>query len=144
MSINLCLTVAQRRVRDYTDESDRLTAAHRDAMECRDCEEFLQHGINAYKWIKHADEFLREADYQGVAEMTQEVRDALDLLYKSWVSPCAFAERWIADTAEKGHEPDNLHSFREICEEARDVIQNREWRRMAHNTQFLLASQEPE
>jgi hypothetical protein len=141
---NICITVAQRRVREYTDESDRLMQDHVDVLACGDCEAFLQHGINAYKWLQSAEEFLREADYQGLVAFEPDLRDALDSLYEAWMRPCEFAERWIVQNVQRGCQISNLAEYRAICEEASELLQEREWRRTAKRARVLLASEEDE
>jgi hypothetical protein len=141
---NICITVAQRRVRDYTDESDRLMQDRAETLECQDCEAFLQHGINAYRWLRRAEEFLREADYQGLVEFEPDLRDVLDALYEAWMRPCEFAEKWIAESLRRGSGVGNLTEYRETCEDARELLQELEWRRSARRARVLLASEEDE
>ena len=46
---------ARNHVRDFAFEGEELMAKHSQAMECRDCEAFLQMGIDAFHWILRAD-----------------------------------------------------------------------------------------
>ena len=143
MSENLCLDVAQRRVRDYTDEADAAISASHEAEGCWKCQDFLQKGIDAYKWLKKAEEFLREADYQGLQQFTPELQNAVDAMYNSWVHPCETAEEWASVNLARGYQIDNLQLFRETCNEVREVIQNREWRKSAKHARILAASDDP-
>lgn len=144
MSENLCLDVAQRRVRDYTDEADSVIAHHFQAEDCWKCQEFIQKGISAYKWLRRAEEFMREADYQGIQEYTTAAQDAVEAMYRAWLCPCEFAEQWIKSNIERGFHLDNLVEFREICEEVQDVIQNREWRHSAKRARIMASYADPE
>ncbi|MBS0266192.1 MAG: hypothetical protein JSS02_29955 [Planctomycetes bacterium] len=139
---NICLDLAQRHVAEYTNESDRLMREHGAAMKCRDCEEFLQQGINAFKWLRQADDFLREADAAGVEAYTAELRETFDLLYKKWLEPLAFAEQWIQENVKGGYAPDNLAEFSQICEEAREFVETREWRHLSRVARGKLSAQE--
>lgn len=142
MADNLALMIAHRRVHAYADESDRLMQRHAEAMECRDCEEFLKKGMDAFKWLRCAEETMREADYEGLYEMTAEVRSALDRLSAAWLTPCEFAETWISSLAERGYAPDNLKEFRETCEEAEDLVQRRHWQNQATAMRALNSAEE--
>ena len=87
-------------------------------MECRDCEEFLAEGIEAFRWLRTAEDIMREGDYQGVFEFTAELQKVLDLLYSAWLVPLEFVENWISSLAARGYTPKNLPKFRKVCEEA--------------------------
>lgn len=142
MSENLALKIAHRRVHAYADESDELMQRHAEAMECRNCEAFLKMGIDAFKWVRRAEETIREADYEGISELTPEVQKALDLLYTAWMNPCEFAERWILSLANRGYVPENLEKFRNACEEAEGTIERRNWQRKATAARALNSAEE--
>jgi|GEM_PF-3099255 len=142
MTGNLCLNVAERRVREFADEADALLASHSEAMECWKCQELLQKGIDAYRWLTQADAFLREADYQGVFDFSPELQDAVNTLYQAWLQPCEFAERRIVALLERGYQLDNLQEFREICEQVEEIIDNREWRKAAAQARILASSED--
>ena len=52
---SLVFRTAERHVNNYTRESSGLMAEHREAMDCRDCEAFLQLAIEAFHWLIRAD-----------------------------------------------------------------------------------------
>ena len=116
--------IAQQRVRAYS-ERDALMEQHAQAMKCRDCEDLLDCGIEAYKWLRKADETLREAAKAGF-DVTVEVRDALDLLYRTWLGPCKHAERRIQEQQEAGFEVSNLAEFRDACEFVKRQVREQE------------------
>ncbi len=144
MNINVNLALAELKVKFYADESHRLMKDHYDAMSCLDCEGFLQSGINAFEWLKRTEEMLREADYEGIFDFTQEIHCAFDVLYVAWLKPCDVAEQWIAKVSDDGFEIKNLSEFRDTCDQAHDEIQLRESRRIAMDSRVLLESQREE
>jgi hypothetical protein len=107
------LLIATQRVKAYR-ERDALMEQHAQAMECRDCEDFLQAGIEAYKWLRQADESLREAAKAGF-DVGEEAKQALDTLYRCWLDPCEHAERRIQEQQKVGFPIANLPAFREAC-----------------------------
>ena len=142
MSDNLALSLARIRVHAYADASGELMKQHAEAMECRDCEDFLKMGIEAYQWLQRAEDTMREADYAGIFEFTRETRETLDTLYVAWLKPCEFAEKWIASLNNRSYFPDNLSKFRDACERAQESVQNRDWQNRATNTRVLGTAEE--
>jgi hypothetical protein len=113
---------AREHIRAFAGESETLIQRHNEAMECRDCEAFLQMGIDAFQWLIRADMALREADADGEFSYTKEVDDSFKDLAKWWLRPCEFAERWINVQKDRGHELGNLVEFRRCCEEMRAIV----------------------
>ena len=62
MDENIILQVARGRVDKYAGESVDLMRQHAEAMECRDCEDYLKRGIDAFKWVQRAQDMLRELE----------------------------------------------------------------------------------
>jgi hypothetical protein len=143
MTGNLVLNLAHRRVRAYSEETDRLIGDHHEAMHCRDCEDFLQNGIDTLLRIRRAEETLREADYEGIFAFDAATRSAVGALYRTWLQPCEFAETWIAELREMGHVPDNLDEFRAACEFAKDAVAQVDWQERATRARALTSSEEP-
>jgi hypothetical protein len=81
-------------------------------MNCRDCEEYLQKGITAFRWLERAEEVVTEAENDCVRANDQQVHDAIESLYRLWLGPCEYAEQWIAGVSEDGYFPDNIDEFR--------------------------------
>ena len=97
-------------------------------MDCRDCEAFLQMGIDAFHWILRADTALRTADVDGKIAYTAELEQSLESLAKAWLKPCDLAERLIKLQQERNFEPGNLGEFRECCKEMRAIVEfNESW-----------------
>ena len=111
----LSYRVACRHVDLFADESE-LMKQHFEAMECRDCEDFLQLGIDAFRWLVRADEIIRSNVYQQKADYDPELDQALETLFVRWLEPSEFANEWIASLLSREFTPDNLDQFRK-CEE---------------------------
>ena len=143
MSDNTALTLAQRRVQAYASESDDLMKRHAEAMECRDCEDFLRKGIETHNLLRSVEKVVRESDCEGISEFSPEAQDELDALYVSWLKPCEFAELWIASLRERGYTPDNLDEFRKACVIARDTVESRDWQLAVTESREVSSAEEP-
>jgi hypothetical protein len=104
------LLVAAQRVRAYT-ERDALMERRAQAMEGRECEDLLQCAVEAFNRLKGADETLREAAKAGF-DVGEEVKEAIDSLYRTWLAPRERAERRIRECRERGFSIENLDQFR--------------------------------
>jgi hypothetical protein len=142
MARNLILEVAQGRVNQYADESVSLMRRHAEAMECRDCEDYLKRGIEALCWLRKAEDMLREADAQGICPLSPELRQSINVLYSAWLRPCADADKWIEDLGVRGYVPDNIGEFRGACEEAEEIAERKDWQDKATRARLLNSSQE--
>src|SRR5437870_5523947 len=92
---NFVVQNAQEHVRSFETAPAELMARHKEAMECRDCEAFLQMGIDAFDWILRADRAIRMEIYRGERQFDAAVEKLLHGLCKTWLKPCDFAEKWI-------------------------------------------------
>jgi hypothetical protein len=115
---------ALHHVRRYTNETDDLMNRHAEAIDCRDCEDFLQLGIDAFNWLNRADESIRRAICAGSIQHDHKIERALHVMYARWLRPCVHAERWIAVQEQRGFRVDNLRTFRECCAEVRAIVDN--------------------
>lgn len=96
---------------------------HRQAMDCRDCESFLQLGIDAFDWIVRADQVLRGAMYQGFEGFDHnEAEDAIRALCRSWLAPCTRANEWAVVQNQRDFRVDNLDRFRQCCAEMQAIV----------------------
>jgi hypothetical protein len=120
---NLALRTARNCVRYYNDESANLLERHAEAMDCRDCEDLLQLGIDAFHWLGRADQATRAAVYRGQAEYDPSFEVALATLYAEWLRPCVYADRWAAVQEKRGFHVENLDKFRQCCEEVRAIVE---------------------
>ena len=111
MSSDLSFELAQKHTQSF---AENVLHEHHDAMQCRDCEEMLEAGITAFKWIVIAEKVLREADQNGIMDLTLETENAITALWEYWIKPVEKAEQLIAQTLEKGFVPDNMNEFRNV------------------------------
>jgi hypothetical protein len=131
-SASLELQLAQAQLQHFEEQLDPILRDHREAEDCRVCEQFLQHGIDAYKWLSRAEEAFLAAETEGVLEFTPELQQAIEALYHRWLAPCAAAEKWIARVEKSGYTVDNLAEFRNCCELVRDWIERNEHYKFGH------------
>lgn len=120
---------AKSRVHEYEQyghehESDNLLVRCAEANECRDLEDFLKLGIDAYDWIERADLWLRGAVASGALPSDEEnsVIAAIDTLCRGWLRPCNFARAWIARIQGKGFKIDNVDRFHECCRQMESIV----------------------
>ncbi len=121
MPLDFSIQLAQKQVEAYSAQ-DELMATHHQAMKCRDCEEFLDTGIRAYKRLRQAEEMAQEAAREGI-EVSPNVAAAIKVLYRSWLRPCARAEQRILEQDQAGYQVSNLADFRGACEDVKKRIQ---------------------
>ena len=119
---NLAFRTAEKHVRNYERESAELMAAHREAIDCLDCEAFLQLGIDAFAWIMRADQALRVAAADGKIEYDDKLEDGLRALCRAWLKPCPCAQQWIEQQQQRGYNLDNLDPFRNCRDEMRAIV----------------------
>ncbi|HEY5315832.1 MAG TPA: hypothetical protein VIK18_25105 [Pirellulales bacterium] len=123
---NLALRTATTFVNSYTRE-DELIEKHAQAMKCRDCEAFLQLGIDAFNWIIRADQITRQAIYEGTAEFDHpSIENAVRQLCHAWLRPCGRAEAWVAVQHSRNFRVDNLEAFRACCKEMQAIVKAQE------------------
>lgn len=95
--------------------------------EIRRCEEWLQSGIDAYKWLARSEEAARLADAEGLAELTPAADAAIAGLYQRWLAQYDLAEPWIANVLGEGHSLENLPNFQECGSLVRDWLEQHEF-----------------
>lgn len=120
---SLTLRTAKGRIRNYNEASDGLMAAHREAMECRDCEAFLQLGIDAYAWLRRATKELRTSEIGLSSELTVESEAIVRSLRILWLQPCECAEEWVAIQHSRDFKVSNLEEFRDCCRKIRQMVE---------------------
>jgi hypothetical protein len=125
MTTSLEIAVARRLVESYADVSGQWKTEHRDAQDRRACQEWMQKGIDAFRWLQRAEETLTQAEFHGVHEMTAEERGAIESLYVAWLVPCAATEEWINVLEDRGYPPENLAEFRAACATVRRIVSDR-------------------
>ena len=117
---DISLRLAEKHIEEYRDK-DEIISRHHEAMECRDCEDFLELGIEAYKWLRLADRMLRQAAVKGI-DVSAEVTDALATLYRHWLIPCSHAEERIKQQEDRGFVLRNADAFRNAREQVKQQV----------------------
>jgi len=122
----LVLRYARNRVSDFEEQSKDLMQLHLEAMDCRDCEVFLQLGIDAFRWLIRADEGFRQDVYAEKVsdDEYQKIDGILRLAFKAWLSTSKPAETWAADQLKRGYQVDNLGEFRECLAEVVAIVES--------------------
>ncbi|MEX0718843.1 MAG: hypothetical protein WD066_19780 [Planctomycetaceae bacterium] len=126
-------------MQEYVEEAPHDAASVR---ELRDCEEFLSAGIDACRWLRRADQTMREADRSGIVEFTLELRSAVQALCELWIRTGTAAERWIDDLEQDGLSPSNLQEFRAAQGQLDDFVAQRDWLARAGRGRNLAAADE--
>lgn len=129
----------------FEDESVGLMAEHRAAMNCYDCEAFLQLGIDAHRWLVRFNSDLRKVDDRidlGEAKPAE----LLMALSRQWMTSCEFALNWIKQVEIIGFDVQNKREFenaiatvrvilRKLEEEYNTAVQEEsEWRQFANGS----------
>jgi hypothetical protein len=92
-------------------------------MDCRDCQSFLQSGIDAFKWLERADQEIRSAIFDGSRQYDPKLEVALATLYAKWLEPCKIADKWIKRQIVLGCTVENLDEFNKCREEVEAIVE---------------------
>ena len=121
-SDNLALRTATTFVNLYAHEDEVMTD-YGQAMDCRDCEAFLQLGIDAFNWVIRADQIARQAMFEGTADFDHDAaEDGICALCRLWLKSCDRAEKWIALQLSRNLNVDNLDRFRECYAQMHAIV----------------------
>lgn len=136
----LAYEAAKRHVDFFSQQSEEL-GEHHEAMDCWDCQDYLQLGIDAFRWLKRAEEVIRDAVYQGaLAGQERKFEHSLRTLYGAWLQPCDAAEQWAAQHIARGLS--NLDEFRKCRQDAEERYNQKAWLRLVHDSAQHLHSEE--
>jgi hypothetical protein len=119
---NLTFRNAQEHIRAFAGEGEGFMDHHYEAMDCRDCEAFLQMGIDAFEWLIRADIVFRAAAAYADFDYGTEWMERFKRLAKTWLRPCDRAEEWIKVQLNKGYSLDNLEQFRKCKDEMLAIV----------------------
>jgi hypothetical protein len=109
----VAIEMARRRVTSFLDYSrcDNVMEHHKEAIDCYNCEAFLQMGIDAYHWLTRADELIRRCVAEGHEEFDENINEALRLQFRKWLIPCRCAHDWVDVQHQRGLDVDNVGEF---------------------------------
>ena len=107
--------------------TDSVLQDHAIALECRDCEEMLERGLRAYKWLMTCDESRQAADARGLLDYRGELYEEVTNLFRQWLESARQAERWILRLEQQCYTPANLSQFLEARESVVTTIEDRDW-----------------
>jgi len=93
------------------NEFDAVIGAHRAAMNCHDCEEVLQRGIGAFRWLERAEETVVQAENDCLAPYSPEAHAAIEELYRLLTRQMGVADAHARQVIAGGFTPDNLAEF---------------------------------
>ena len=106
-------------------------------MECRDCEDFLRLGIEAFQWLQKAHQNIQDDVYQGRSVFDEHVEHAITKLYQRWLKPYNTAQRWMTSLQGQGFELDNAVDFARCSDEASAILEERRLAEAARRARLL-------
>jgi hypothetical protein len=124
MAEMLAYRMAQQHVNSFDHEGEELIKDHHEAMDCFDCEAFLQLGIDAFHWLILADETLRRAIFSGKREFDPKIQQTIEGLFVAWLRPWKRANEWVDVQVQRGFEVANLDEFLKCSEEVLAVAES--------------------
>ncbi len=107
--------------------NDSVLQAHQIAMDCRDCEEVLDRGLRAYKWLMTCDETRQAADACGLIDYRGELYEEVTGLFRQWMDSARHTQEWIRRLEQVRYAPANLPKFLDAIESVIATIEDREW-----------------
>lgn len=122
------LDIARDRVAQFEDAVDPLMNDHHAAMNCLDCEAFLQKGIDAIRWLRLAEQAVMSQHKLAVTLVPTEFYVWLDGAYNAFVLRSKLAQQWITDCDARGYSVANSKEFFNCLESAEDWLEQRSWR----------------
>src|SRR5438105_3210980 len=88
MRDNLTYRTARSHVHTFSSEMEELLARHVEAMECLDCERYLQLGIEAFEWLARAEADYNRKTSSETASHEPDVEATIKALYRQWFRTC--------------------------------------------------------
>lgn len=116
--VSYAMKYAKSHIAMYEDHGDIAfdIQQHKQALDCWNCQAFIQLGIESYEWLIKADMMFRKCFYSGKIEYDANIEGMLEELFRRWLVPCKFANEWIDEQYKRGFVLENLKEFRK-CEE---------------------------
>jgi hypothetical protein len=123
------ILIAEDFLNQYTEGQDPIVKASNEAAVCHACEEWLQSGIDACRWIFTASEAIRQAyvrdlKIDGVEFASAKIRE----LYKAWLKPCDSVEGLILKVEGLGYSVTNKAHYFDCKQRINDKLTTYEMR----------------
>lgn len=125
------------------NRTEQLLKDHQEAMECRDCEDFLRLGIEAFQWLQKAHQNIQDDVYHGRSVYDEHVERAVTKLYQRWLKPYDTAQRWMKSLRDQGFELDNAVDFARCCHEASSILEERLMAEAARRARLQSSGDDP-
>jgi hypothetical protein len=113
-----------RIAQEHAEQYSKIMQQHYEAMDCFDCEAYLQSGIDTFRWFIRADRVIRLAIYKEVYGHDPKIDQVLESLFRGWLVNCPKAEEWVTVQEKRGYTVSNLDEFRHCCEETRAIVES--------------------
>lgn len=108
----------------FADAFNSWESHHHEAMECRDCEDFLLAGVQAFHWIKSADTRFRSALYKDQVSVADalEIEAELENYIRTWSQKSHDADDWVKKLKSLHFKVEHLAEFEKCKEEVASMI----------------------
>ena len=126
MAANLVMELAQRRLERY--------AAGPLPDAAGDCNQQVRAAIEAYRWLRRADDVMREAAYEGLIELSPEHQRSVAALLQTWLER---GENLLARLRSPQISSEHLDEFQRVFEEATELAESLEWLSVARRGREL-------
>lgn len=140
---NVNLQLAERYVARYCHKATAISVLGPNGGNGRNIDEFLQNGIEAYRWLCRAEETLREASYEGLFDFSSDVHEAFDALYLAWLKTSELAEPWIEVQRKEALPNELFHEYRQVRESIDEVVAQRDWAKQSRESLEARLAEEP-
>ena len=121
------LEIAKSRVAQFEDAVNPLMIDHQAAMNCFDCEAFIQTGIDAVCWLGLAEQAVLNQHKSGATLVPQEFYPWLEGGYNTFLRRSEFAKQWIGECDSRGDSLAKADEFDRCVESAADWLEQRHW-----------------
>jgi hypothetical protein len=112
---SLAYRTARNHLQAFAGEGDIIEKSY-EAMECRDCEDFIRMGMDSIAWIQRLDSRVRVLCAKGTLVPNAEGDERIDDLYRAWLKPCALAVQWANVQKARDFDVDNLDELLRLKE----------------------------
>ncbi|HZZ28678.1 MAG TPA: hypothetical protein VFE46_11805 [Pirellulales bacterium] len=121
---NISFRNAKKHVANFKHEVD-VMQRHREAMECWDCDSFLQVGIDAFEWLIRADICFKKAERDGRfnSAKAEDLDETVQSLCKGWLETANAIQVWIDLQKRRGYHLESLGRFLKCKDEIQAIVE---------------------